>query len=746
MMKKKGVQQNPDAVAAAEQQSRALAELLGRSPLPLERVVADVMWSEHCGYTHSRDLLDQLPRSGERLLQGPGENAGAVALNDEWALVFKMESHNHPSMVEPFQGAATGAGGILRDIFAMGARPALLMDGLSFGLPETPHMRYLARRVVEGLAHYGNSIGVPIGGGNLQFDHGFCGNILVNVLAAGFVRQKQLMRSSGGAAGDLLVYYGNLTGLDGLGGAGFASAELSGDRERDLFAVQIGDPYCGKRLLEATVEMIEAGIPAAVQDMGAAGLTSSTVELAASSGCGAVIELDKVPVRMAGLTPRELLLSESQERMVAAVKEEQLPRLQAVLDKWELPSAVIGRLTADNCYRVYRRGEQLTELPVKLLTTNAPQRQGPLSSVTSGGGAAPQAVHDDDRLFVDLLQHPEAVSAGFVYQQYDYRVQTDLLLPPGEGGAAVVRHKTTGIMTAFSLDGNSYYTALDARRGAQIAVCEGVRNLAVTGATPVGITDCLNAGNPEKGPGYRHLTEMAAGLADACRTFGIPVTGGNVSLYNESAAGPVLPTPAVGVAGIMPSGVEPVPAAFNEAGLHLWLLGESAAEFGGSLYTRMVSPHGWRSAGQSCPAVNLETEKQRARLVRSLAAENLLSGGCDLSRGGLLRAAAVCALNGGHGFVFDRAVAQLAPGLSGEQYWRALLWGETQGRYLLAVAPENLQRFAEIAAQSGEPLFELGQSGGLLLNWFDRVVLPLRAADGLYQGVLQQLLTGEGDA
>lgn len=720
-----------------------LCAALGRVPSEVETAVAGVMWSEHCGYLHSRKLLQNLPVTGAALLQGPGENAGAVALDAEWALVFKMESHNHPSMVEPFQGSATGAGGILRDIFAMGARPALLMDGLSFGSPERSGMKLLATRVVAGLAHYGNSIGVPIVGGNLQFDPGFDGSILVNVLAAGFVPRCSLMRSSGARPGEVVVYYGNLTGRDGLGGAGFASDELSGDSRKDRFSVQIGDPYCGRRVMEATLELTGAGLPSAVQDMGAAGLTSSSVELAAASQTGIDLDLAAVPCREEGLSVRELLLSESQERMLLTVSSEKLPAVLRVLEKWELPAAVIGSITDDGFWRGRWAGRTAGELPVRLLTAGAPQRTGSAGDTIQKRSVPRQVIARHDRQAVDLFSHPEGCSAEFVYRQYDWGVQRSLLTQPGRSGAAVVHHRGSGTRVAFSLDGNSYYTLLDPYAGARAAVYAGLRKLSLVGAEPLGVTNCLNAGNPEKGNSYRQLSGMVSGLGDACRELGIPVTGGNVSLYNESAAGPVLPTPAIGMAGRVKTDRDPVEAAFAAEGDVVWLVGTTAAEFGGSLYRRLTAPSGWRNSGEACPAVDSEEELRRAAFIRSDRVQALLTAGTVLSRGGLLRAAALCATNGGRGFVFDRLDAGAVPGLDGAAGLEAVLWSETQGRYLVSVSADTGDEFRAAAEDSGIPVFRLGTVGGLLLDWFGAVVLPLRAVDDLFRTALEQELTGK---
>ncbi len=684
---------------------------LGREPNALEAAVFGALWSEHCAYKNSRPLLRRLPTEGPQVLQGPGENAGVVDIGDGWAVAFKMESHNHPSAIEPVQGAATGVGGILRDIFAMGARPVAILDSLRFGPLDDPQAgdrnRYLLAGVVEGVAHYGNAIGVPTVGGDISFHPSYSENPLVNVMALGYLRHEALQSGTVGGVGNKLVYVGSKTGRDGLGGAVFASADLSHASEADRPAVQVGDPFMEKLLLEACLEAIERGLVIGVQDMGAAGLSSSVGEMAYRAGKGVDLFIDRVPRREAGMSPLEVMLSESQERMVLSAKPGREEALMALLEHWELDAVVVGEVASHGMFRVFERGEVVADMPVGAL--NEPPsytREGKEDPEIRDKreGALEVAVPEDlGAVLLELLAHPNIASKAPVYEQYDHQVMTNTVVLPGAAGAAVLRVKGTTKGVAATTDCNSRYCYLDPFEGARAAVAEAARNIACVGATPLAITDNLNFGNPTRPGVYYQMQRAVEGLRDACCALATPVTGGNVSLYNQFTSGntpvAVHPTPNVGMVGVIEDISKRATTAFKRSGDAIVLLGENSDELGASAYLALV--HGLE-AGR-VPRLDLEREKQLQKAVLALIQEGLCDTAHDPSEGGLAVALAEMAMAGERG-----ARLELSDAIRPD----ALLYGEAQSRVVVAIEPGKLGEVEARLAGFGLPFAVLGAVGG----------------------------------
>ncbi|HJR33492.1 MAG TPA: phosphoribosylformylglycinamidine synthase subunit PurL, partial [Gemmatimonadales bacterium] len=529
--------------------------ILGRTPTLTELGIFSALWSEHCSYKHTRPVLKTFPVSGPQVVQGPGENAGVLRLPDGWAVAFKIESHNHPSAVEPYQGAATGVGGILRDVFTMGARPVALLNSLRLGPLDEPRNRYLFAGIVKGVGDYGNCVGVPTLGGEVAFAPGYSGNPLVNAMCVGILREKDLMRARAHGVGNVLLAMGSRTGRDGIHGASFASEELSAKSEARRPQVQVGDPFTEKLLLEATLELIAAGLTVAIQDMGAAGLTSSSAEMAARGGVGVELDTGLVPTREPGMTPYEIMLSESQERMLVVALPERVEAIRAVCAKWELDATPIGKVTDDGIFRVVHGGVTVAAIPGERLVDGCPVSypeaiESPATVARRGAGPSVPPRTDVLGALPLLLDDPTIASKRWVYEQYDSTVQAETVLGPG-GDAGVLRVPGTGFGLAVAVDCNQRYVALDPYEGGKAAVAEAARNVACTGAVPLGITDCLNFGNPDKPDAFFQFREACRGIGDACRAFETPVTGGNVSLYNESPTGAIDPTPTVGMVGLL---------------------------------------------------------------------------------------------------------------------------------------------------------------------------------------------------
>ena len=681
---------------------------LGRQPNLVELGMLGAMWSEHCGYKHSRKLLKLLPTSGPRVVQGPGENAGAVDIGDGLAVVLKMESHNHPSAVEPFQGAATGVGGILRDIFTMGARPVAVLDSLRFGDLEDPRTQYLLGGVIGGIGHYGNCFGVPTVGGEISFDAGYSGNPIVNAMALGIAPLGRLMRARAIGPGNPLLLVGADTGRDGLQGAAFASNEDPEASHRGV--VQVGNPFLEKLLLEACLAALDGGDVLAMQDLGAAGLTSSAVEMAARGGLGVEIDVERVPRRESGLDAFEVMLSESQERMLLLVRAGSEQAIRRHFARWELHAEVVGQVTAEPLIRV-RQGQQVVaELPIALLTDDVPAYD--LQPVAAPAEARPSRSEGEaaaEDVLLRLLASPNLRSRRFAYRQYDSTVQGNTVLGPG-CAAAVVRVDGTRKGLAITTDCNPRFMRLDPRRGAVQAVAEAARNIACVGAEPIAVTDCLNFGNPEK-PGVAwQLTEAVHGLAEACRELGIPIVSGNVSLYNESAGRSIPPTPTVGMVGLLEDVNLTVPTAFRE-GCVVILLGESPSALSAGEYAGDGGPF---------PALDLAGEARLGRLLRALAAARLVRSAQDVSDGGLAVAAAECVLLGSTGATLR---------LSGSP--EVALFSEDQGRVVVTCAPEHVEAVSALARDQSVPATVVGETGGDRLridNVLDVSIERLRSA------------------
>src|SRR4051794_15325980 len=618
-----------------------IKKILGREPNFTELGIFSVMWSEHCSYKNSRRELKKFPTSGPNILVKAGEeNAGVVDIGDGWAVAFKIESHNHPSAIEPFQGAATGVGGIIRDIFTMGARPEFSLNSLRFGpiTGESPNVktnRRLFSGVVAGIAHYGNCIGVPTIGGEIYFDESFEGNPLVNVFCLGVLRHEQLARGAASGVGNPVFYVGAETGRDGLAGAAFASRELTEESKEDRPAVQVGDPFKEKLLLEACLELLATDAVAGIQDMGAAGLTCSTCETASRGGTGVEIDLAKVPKREPGMTPYEILLSESQERMLIIAKRGQENVVRQIFEKWDVPCAEIGRVTDDGMMRVRNNGSLAAEIPAKPLADEAPlysreAKKPALAGIDDAGAGIPDPGYNVQEALRQLLRDPTIASKNWVYRQYDHMVRTGTVVRPGSD-AAVFRVRAANKILAATTDCNSLYCALDPREGGRIAVAEAARNLTCSGATPLAVTDNLNFGNPYKPENFWQLREAVEGLAETCRAFGTPVVGGNVSLYNESPAGVVDPTPTVAMVGLIEKEEHITTQYFKAAGDVIILVGEIGHEMGATRFLKVC--HG-RKAG-SPPRLDVERELAVQKAVRALIRDGLVRSAHDCSEGGL---------------------------------------------------------------------------------------------------------------
>ena len=698
-----------------------ILELLGRPPTLEELGVFAVMWSEHCSYKSSRAFLRQLPTRGPRVLQGPGENAGAVDIGDGLAAVFKIESHNHPSFVEPFQGAATGVGGILRDVFTMGARPIASLDSLRFGRLEHPRTPYLVKGVVAGIGHYGNAIGVATVGGELSFDPGYDHNILVNAFTLGIAPADRLFRARAAGAGNPVIYVGARTGRDGIHGASLlASAALDATSEEKRPAVQVGDPFTEKLLLEACLELMRTDDIVAIQDMGAAGLTSSSLEMAGRGGMGMVLELDRVPLREEGMTPYEILLSESQERMLLVAKAGREAAVQAVFARWDLEAAVVGRLTDDGVFRARWRGAEVCVLPVAALTEGAPVYRRPAEEPTRleelqrlDPADIPEPA-DYDQTLVRLLESPNLCAREWVYRQYDQLVGGNTVVRPG-GDAAVVRIEGTRRALALTVDCNGRYCRLDPYLGAVLAVVEAARNLVAVGARPLAVSDCLNYGNPERPDVMWEFQQGVQGIRDACIALGTPVVSGNVSFYNETEGRNIPPTPTIAMVGLIDDVEAHLTPWWRAEGDVIALLGRTREELGGSEYLAVV--HGLVRGAP--PWIDLEAEKRLHRVCLAAAEERLLRSLHDVGEGGLAVALAECSFGGpGLGVRVD-----LEQGVRTD----ALLFGESQSRMLLSLRRRHLGRLRDVARREDVPLTILGEVRGRSLVIGDAIDLPLEA-------------------
>ena len=699
-----------------------IQSILGREPTFTELGVFSVMWSEHCSYKNSKLELKKFPTRGERILIPAGEeNAGVVDIGDGWAIAFKMESHNHPSAVEPFQGAATGVGGIIRDIFTMGARPVFLLNSLRFGpihaseqmdFDRLKNNRRLFAGVVSGISHYGNCIGIPTIGGEVYFDESYEGNPLVNVLCLGLLRHEQIERGSASGIGNPVFYVGAETGRDGLAGAAFASRELTEESKEDRPAVQVGDPFREKLLLEACLELFAIeGCVAGVQDMGAAGLTCSTCETASRGGTGVEIDLALVPMREPGMTPYEILLSESQERMLIIANRGREQDLERVFDKWDLAYAKIGEVKGDGMMRVLMRGQTVAEIPAKQLAEDSPVYEREAQAqllLTLDFYALPSA--DPHEVLPKLLAHPSIASKNWVYRQYDHTVQTGTVVLPGSD-AAVFYVRQADKYLAATTDCNAIYCQLDPREGGRLAVAEAARNLACSGAQPLAVTDNLNFGNPYKPNIFWQLREAVEGMAEACRYFGAPVIGGNVSLYNESKLGAIDPTPTVGMVGIIEEEAHITTQFFKNAGDAIFLLGTRGNEMGGSHFLKVLHS---KKAGMP-PRAELERELRIHDVLRALIRRGWVHSAHDCSEGGFAVALAECCF----GSVGEGAIPSLGAHVTFQDCdlpAETLLFNETQGRVIISTRPEHEECVAQFLSGQSVAFEKIGATGGPSLS------------------------------
>jgi phosphoribosylformylglycinamidine synthase subunit PurL len=694
---------------------------LGRDPNLTELGLFSVMWSEHCSYKSSKIHLKTLPTQGPRVVQGPGENAGAVDIGDGLCAVFKIESHNHPSFIEPFQGAATGVGGILRDIFTMGARPIAILNSLRFGPPSTAQNRRLLAGVVAGIGGYGNAFGCPTIGGEVVFDPCYDGNPLVNAFCLGLVKTAEIFKGRADGVGNPVFYVGAKTGRDGIHGATMASAELGEGSEERRPTVQVGDPFMEKVLLEACLEVLKTGAVVGIQDMGAAGLSCSTSEMGARAGTGIEIDIQKVPMRETGMTAYEVLLSESQERMLLVAQKGREQEITDVFAKWDLHAENIGTVTSEPRLRVFNHGKLEADVPNGTLTDDAPIYDRPWVEWKNPAAAedvlALPPPADLADAFLRVLASPTVANKRWIYRQYDSTVRTNTLVGPGSD-AGVVRVKGTSKALAMKTDCNARCCWLDPYEGARLAVAEACRNVVAVGATPIGATNCLNFGNPEKPEIMGQLVAAIRGMADACRAFDVPITGGNVSLYNETDGKAIYPTPVIGVVGLIEDAAKTLTSWFKETGDVVFLLGVTHAELGGSEFLQVI--HG-RAAGRP-PALHVWAEKRLHGLVLEAAGQRLLHSAHDLSDGGLAVALAECAFHGeevGLGGSFD-----LPEGLRPD----VLLFSESASRMVVTTRDEGA--LTAMARRHSVPAFRLGQVGGdrLTLSTESTVLVDLPVA------------------
>ncbi len=692
-----------------------IVAFMGREPNLTELGIFSVMWSEHCSYKSSRVHLKTLPTGGPQVLQGPGENAGAVDIGDGLAAVFKIESHNHPSFIEPYQGAATGVGGIIRDIFTMGARPIALLNSLRFGSLDEPATRRLLEGVVAGIAGYGNSIGIPTVGGEIAFEPSYAGNPLVNVFCLGIAKASDIIKGVASGVGNAVYYVGAKTGRDGIHGATMASAEFDDKSAEKRPAVQVGDPFMEKLLLEACLEVMQTDALVGIQDMGAAGLTCSTTEMGSRGGAGIEIDVSLVPQRETGMTPYEIMLSESQERMLLVVKRGREAEVERIFDKWDLHASHIGEVTSDGLLRVKNQGTIVAEIPNRALTDEAPLYHRPMTApeylndvrqldLDALGPVA--GLRDDNAVLLGLLASPAIGSKRWIYRQYDHMVRTNTINVPGLG-AGVVRVKGTDRALALSVDGNGRYCYLDPRLGAMLAVAEASRNVACAGAKPLAATNCLNFGNPERPEIMWQLAKAVEGIGEACRALGTPITGGNVSLYNETDGRAIYPTPVIGVVGLLAHADRLVTRRFQSAGDVIVLLGEGRGELGGSEYLKLA--HGVVRGAP--PSLDIEAERALQALLVALADEHLVRSAHDCSDGGLAVTLAECCFDTdgiGADVSIDGVTVARAAGLNRA----AALFGESASRVVVSAVPEAAAEVVRRAAAVGVPARVIGRTGG----------------------------------
>jgi phosphoribosylformylglycinamidine synthase len=727
-----------------EDEYARLVALLNRAPTFTELGIVSALWNEHCSYKHSRTHLKTLPTKAPYVLQGPGENAGVISIGDGLAIAFKIESHNHPSAVEPYQGAATGVGGILRDVFTMGARPIALLNSLRFGSLDSPRVRHLFAGVVKGIGDYGNCVGIPTVGGEIVFDPAYEGNPLVNAMCVGLLHETDLIRAAAEGVGNAIMAVGARTGRDGIHGASFASEDLSVASEAKRPMVQVGDPFTEKLLLEASLELIASGHIVAIQDMGAAGLTSSSAEMAARGDVGVSIDTAKVPVREEGMSPYEILLSESQERMLVVAKKGHESQVRAILEKWDLSAAVIGEVIAEPVYRVTEGDRVVAEFPGSKLVSDCPMYNPPAKEDPAVAALRERNVNaikelreEADPLWTleQLLSSPTIASKRWAYRQYDSTVRTSTVLRPGDGDAAVIRIRNTNRAIALKTDCNGRYVSLDPRVGTQLAVAEAARNVACTGARPMAITNCLNFGNPKRPEVYFQFTEAVRGMGEACVALGTPVTGGNVSFYNENPRGAVHPTPVVGMVGLIDALEHITRSGFTTEGDDIILLGEPSTELGGSEYLARIHD----VVAGAPPHCDLAREKATIDALLESIRAGVVRSAHDCSDGGLAVAMAECCIADADGTIG----AEIELSKWSTLPLRALLFGEAQARIIVST-PESPTVLA-VARKHGVAARVIGQvrarKEGFTIRIGERVIhAPLERLVRAYHDAIPRIM------
>ncbi|GAA0843836.1 phosphoribosylformylglycinamidine synthase subunit PurL [Paenibacillus glucanolyticus] len=695
-------------MGVSDSEYELICSFMGRKPNYTEIGVFSVMWSEHCAYKNSKPLLRRFPTSGPRVLMGPGEGAGIVDIGDNQAVVFKIESHNHPSAVEPYQGAATGVGGIIRDIFSMGARPVAILNSLRFGKLESDRVKYLFEHVVSGIAGYGNCIGIPTVGGEVVFDESYEGNPLVNAMCVGIIDHDKIQRGVAKGVGNPVFYVGPPTGRDGIHGATFASVELTEESEANRTAVQVGDPFMEKLVMESCLELIDSGIVLGIQDMGAAGLTCSSAEMASKAGNGLELYLDQVPQREEGMTPYEMMLSESQERMLFVVEPKDEAQAREIFDRWGVICAKVGKVTDDGRLKLIHHDEVVGDMPVKALVDECPIYDKPSQEPAYYKEQAAvdtlryEEVKDLGGALKKVLGSPSLASKAWVYNQYDYMVRTSTAVRPGSDAAVVTVHGTRKAL-AMTTDCNGRYVYLDPERGGRIAVSEAARNIVCSGAEPLAITDNLNFGSPEKPEIFWQMEKAVDGMAEACRELGTPVIGGNVSLYNENTKGAIYPTPVVGMVGLIHDTDHITTQAFKAEGDVIYLLGDTLAELGGSEFQAVV--HGV-SEGRP-PELDLGTEKKLLDGVLKAIQSGLVQSAHDVSEGGLAAALAESCISGNVGATVE---------WSTELRSDVALFSESQSRIVLSVSADHKNALEKLLQEAGVPFTALGFVGGSKLS------------------------------
>ncbi|QKN79523.1 phosphoribosylformylglycinamidine synthase subunit PurL [Bacillus pumilus] len=719
----------------SDEEFALIESIIGRLPNYTETGIFSVMWSEHCSYKNSKPVLSKFPTKGEHVLQGPGEGAGIVDIGDNQAVVFKIESHNHPSAIEPYQGAATGVGGIIRDVFSMGARPIAVLNSLRFGELTSPRVKYLFEEVVAGIAGYGNCIGIPTVGGEVHFDQSYEGNPLVNAMCVGLINHEDIKKGQAKGVGNTVMYVGAKTGRDGIHGATFASEEFSDESEEKRSAVQVGDPFMEKLLLEACLEVIKNDALVGIQDMGAAGLTSSSAEMASKAGSGIEMNLDLIPQRETGMSAYEMMLSESQERMLLVIEKGREQEIIDIFEKYDLEAVSVGHVTDDKMLRLLHQGEVVCELPVDALAEEAPVYHKPSSEPAyyreflETKVEAP-AITDAAETLKQLLQQPTIASKEWVYDQYDYMVRTNTVVAPGSD-AGVLRIRGTKKALAMTTDCNARYLYLDPEVGGKIAVAEAARNIVCSGARPLAVTDNLNFGNPEKPEIFWQIEKSADGISEACRTLSTPVIGGNVSLYNESNGTAIYPTPVIGMVGLVEDTAHITTQSFQQAGDVIFVIGETKEEFAGSELQKMTEGRIYGKA----PDIDLDVELTRQEALLAAIQNGLVQSAHDVSEGGLGVALAEST------FGTDGLGADIQIDLNSE----ASLFSETQSRFVVTVRPEHCEAFAtavkdakEVGTVTNDGVFTVKNQEGQ--QWIHAAVNELERA---WKGAIPCLLKSE---